>query len=193
MSSDSKSAVRTSAAHATTRRSAAHRLRRRGRDRRAPDRAIAAACFPNVRPRAAGRPPRGGCWWSGRLRSAWRSDPRIDAVFVDFQPIPNDLLRISIVPRVRSAVVAHASGSRTTCDRGCGLFPTATSTDSRACLIANVHRAEFAERLRALEPEALVWSTRGSRAGAIVAGGPTLIIDHHVRRGSRRGRSWCRC
>lgn len=47
----------------------------------------------------------------------------------------------------------------------------------------SVHSEAFQAQLRAAQPEALVVIDQGSRAGAVLPGVPTLVIDHHVPSG----------
>ncbi|HEX2949697.1 MAG TPA: hypothetical protein VHV83_09035 [Armatimonadota bacterium] len=51
----------------------------------------------------------------------------------------------------------------------------------------SIHNEAFTIKLQAHSPEALIIIDQGSRAGAVLPGVPTLIIDHHVPRGIPAG------
>ena len=47
----------------------------------------------------------------------------------------------------------------------------------------HVHRDAMRDRIRALEPDALIVTDMGSRPGVVIQGLPTLVIDHHEASG----------
>jgi single-stranded-DNA-specific exonuclease len=51
----------------------------------------------------------------------------------------------------------------------------------------HVHQRALAARIAEVHPDALIVVDQGSRAGTIVAGVPTLVLDHHVPRGEPEG------
>ncbi len=112
----------------------------------------------------------------GRVERGWPADPAIIEAarrFVETAPAPVVVASHNDVDGLAAAVIVlRALETRA--------VPAVPLPAKRG---EHVHHDGMRARIRALRPGSLIVLDMGSRAGPIVAGVPTLVIDHHVPSG----------